>query len=151
MIRVAIYADGGAPDRDRPGQPSGPTNVANCLRKLDPAKYQVTKVNGAQVRAGALDGFDVGRVPRRGAGSGQARSLQAAGRDKVREFVRHGGGYLGICGGAYLGTSYYDWSLNIVNAKVVDREHWARGRPTPVQLELTPLGQRASWTRPSPR
>ena len=136
VIRVAIYTDGGAPD----GPKSGPANVTDCLRKLHAGRYAIEKVKGADVRGGALDRFDVAVFPG-GSGSGQARSLEAAGRAKVRQFVRDGGGYLGICGGAYLGTSYYDWSLNIVNAKVIDREHWARGDPAPVKLELTPLGQ----------
>ncbi len=142
VIRVAIYTDGGAPDVDRPGQiPSGPTNVTNCLSKLAPGRYQITRLKGADIRSGALDGFDVAVFPG-GSGSGQARSLQAEGRARVRQFVEHGGGYLGICGGAYLGTSCYPWSLNIVNARTIDREHWARGSPSDVKLELTPLGQK---------
>ena len=141
VIRVAIFTDGGAPDVDRPGKvPSGPTNVTHCLQMLHPGRYQITRVKGEDIRNGILDGFDVAVFPG-GSGSGQAKSLEPAGRAKVREFVGRGGGYLGICGGAYLGTSCYPWSLNIVNAKVIDREHWNRGDPTPVTLELTPLGQ----------
>ncbi len=141
VLRVAIYTDGGAPDVDRPGKvPSGPTNVTHCLNKLNPGRYQITKVKGDDIRKGVLDGFDVAVFPG-GSGSGQAKSLEPAGRAKVRAFVERGGGYLGICGGAYLGTSYYSYSLGLVNAKVIDREHWNRGDPTPVKLELTPLGQ----------
>ena len=136
VIRVAIYTDGGAPD----GPKSGPANVVHCLELLGPGHYTVERVHGADVRDGALDRFDVAVFPG-GSGSGQAKSLQPEGRVKVREFVRRGGGYLGICGGAYLGTSMYPWSLNIVNAKVIDREHWARGDPAPVKLELTAQGQ----------
>ncbi len=140
VLRVAIYTDGGAPDVDKPGRLSGPTNVTHCLDKLHPDRYVIEKINGADVRGGALDRFDVAVFPG-GSGSGQARSLRAAGRDQVRAFVRRGGGFLGICGGAYLGSSGYDWSLNILNANVIDRQHWNRGDPTPVKLELTPLGR----------
>ena len=136
VLRVAIYTDGGAPDGPR----GGPNNVIHCLQLLHGERYAVQKVTGDDVRRGALDRFDVAVFPG-GSGSGQAKSLQAAGRTKVREFVRGGGGYLGICGGAYLGTSMYPWSLNIVNADVIDREHWARGDPAPVKLELTALGR----------
>ena len=136
-IRVAIYTDGGAPD----GPKSGPFNVINCLNKLNPGKYSIQKVKGDDIRHGALDHFDVAVFPG-GSGSGQAKSLEPEGREKVRQFVERGGGYLGICGGSYLATSYYDWSLNIVNAKVIDRSHWNRGDPAPVKLELTPLGQK---------
>jgi hypothetical protein len=137
VLRVAIYTDAGAPD----GEKGGPNNVIHCLGMVHADRYAITKIKGDDVRGGALDKFDVAVFPG-GSGSGQAKSLRAEGRAKVREFVRRGGGYLGICGGAYLGTSYYDWSLNIVNAMVVDRAHWNRGDPTPVKLELTPLGQR---------
>ena len=134
-VRVAIYTDGGAPD----GPKSGPANVIACLSKLRPGHYLVEKVKGDDIRHGALDRFEVAVFPG-GSGSGQAKSLEPEGRVRVREFVRRGGGYLGICGGAYLGTSYYPWSLNIVNARVIDRQHWARGDPAPVKLELTAMG-----------
>ncbi len=62
------------------------------------------------------------------------------GRQQVRQFVNQGGGFLGVCAGAYLATNDYTWSLNLIDAKVVDRKHWARGTGT-VQLELSPSGQ----------
>ena len=34
---------------------------------------------------------------------------------------------MGICAGAYLASADYDWSLHILDAKVLDRKHWARG------------------------
>ena len=45
----------------------------------------------------------------------------------MREFVRAGGGFVGICAGAYLAAGERDWSLSVLDAKVVDREHWNRG------------------------
>lgn len=54
-------------------------------------------------------------------------------------FVREGGGYLGVCGGAYLATNDYEWSLNLIDAKVVDKRHWARGKGE-VKLQLSPEG-----------
>ncbi|MDB4662390.1 BPL-N domain-containing protein [Verrucomicrobiales bacterium] len=74
-----------------------------------------------------------------GSGGKQGRALEESGRKAVRDFVRGGGGYLGVCGGAYLATNDYDWSLDLIDAKVVDRRHWARGKGT-VKLQLSPAG-----------
>ena len=131
-LRVVIYDDGGAPDRSF-------EFVQHCLGLVRPQDYSITRIKGQDVREGILDSADVVVFPG-GSGSGQAKSLQEAGRQKVREFVKNGGGYLGICGGSYLATSDYSWSLNIVNAAVVDRKHWARGRAT-LRLDFTPLGK----------
>lgn len=101
----------------------------------------VTRLVGpAEIRAGVLKKqFDV-VIFGGGSGSGQARTIGAGGRKAVKEFVQAGGGYLGICGGAYLGTSAYTWGLRIVDAHTVDRQHWKRGTGT-VRIEMTPLGR----------
>ena len=96
------------------------------------------RITDAAIRFGALTQFDVVVFPG-GTGSGTARALDQAGREAVRRFVREGGGYLGVCAGAYLATSHYRWSLGILDAKVVDSKHWARGTGT-AQLGLTEAG-----------
>ena len=53
-----------------------------------------------------------------------------------------GGGFVGICAGAYLASIEYPWSLGLLNAHVVDDEHWARGVGN-VQLRISPIGQAA--------
>jgi glutamine amidotransferase-like uncharacterized protein len=131
-LRVVIYDDGGAPDRSF-------EFVDKNLKMGNPKDYSIRKIKGEDVRSGILDSADVVVFPG-GSGSAQAKSLEPTGREKVREFVKNGGGYMGICGGSYLATSYYPWSLNIVNAAVVDRKHWARGRAT-LRLDFTPLGK----------
>jgi glutamine amidotransferase-like uncharacterized protein len=45
----------------------------------------------------------------------------------MKKFVEGGGGYVGVCAGAYLATCDYEWSLGVLDAKVVDRKHWNRG------------------------
>jgi hypothetical protein len=75
-----------------------------------------------------------------GSGSRQGKTLGEEGREQIRKFVRNGGGYLGICAGAYLATSDYTWSLHILDARVVDRAHWNRGTG-PVDVALTAKGQ----------
>ena len=61
-------------------------------------------VDGAAIRAGALDGADVLVMPG-GAAHLQARELGPEGRAKIVSFVRAGGGYIGTCAGCYLSIS----------------------------------------------
>lgn len=104
------------------------------------------RVDGEDVRAGRLAAFDALLVPG-GGGSKEAASLGEDGRESVRQFVRDGGGYLGFCAGAYLASSNYKWSLKIIDAQVIDRAHWKRGRGD-TDVELTPQGQGLFSTRP---
>jgi len=99
----------------------------------------VTKVTGQDIRAGQLNNFDVVLFPG-GSGSKEAAALEESGRQEVRTLVDRGGGYLGICAGAYLASADYDWSLHILDAKVLDRAHWARGNGD-VEVNLTTSGQ----------
>ena len=115
-IKVALYADDG----------TGATADSAAAALSDTTLFDVTYVMGSDIRSGILQDFDVILHPG-GSGSGQAESLQETGRDSVRAFVRRGGGCLGICAGAYLMSSDYSWSLDILNTRVVDKAHWARG------------------------
>ena len=114
---VAVFNDGGVSRRSL-------ENLLNDLRH-HPGLH-VQPVTAAQIQAGQLSKFDVVIFPG-GSGGGQAKSLGKSGRDIVRKFVTDGGGYVGICAGAYLASADYDWSLHILDAKVLDRKHWARG------------------------
>ncbi len=58
-------------------------------------------VTARDIMGGGLDGFDVLFVPG-GWASDKAARLGDRGREAVRGFVRGGGGYLGVCGGAGL-------------------------------------------------
>ncbi len=79
-----------------------------------------------EIRGGKLEGFDVLLHPG-GSGGGQGKALGPEGREAERKFIEAGGAYIGVCAGAYLATCDYEWSLGILDAKVVDRAHWARG------------------------
>lgn len=131
-IRVAVYQGPGA----------GPSRT-NLLDALAGAKgapaFQVMPLSPEAIRSGKLKEFDVLMHPG-GGGGAQARALEAQGRNQIREFVRNGGGYVGICAGAYLATDDYKWSLGLVEARVVDKKHWARGIGT-VEVELSPAGK----------
>jgi len=118
VIRVAIYDDLG-------GSVAGPKNIESCLS--DSLKFKTQRVNAVDIRSGVLHDFDVVVQPG-GSGSKQAKTLELNGVDSIRQFIRKGGGYLGICAGAYLATAEYSWSLHILNSKVIDRAHWNRGK-----------------------
>jgi len=115
------------------------TNLLTILDNSSKIQLEVSRVTTADIVAGKLDEFDVLIHPG-GSGSNQGNDLGEDGRQQVRQFVSQGGGFLGVCAGAYLATNDYTWSLNLIDAKVVDRKHWARGTGT-VQLELSPSGQ----------
>lgn len=129
--RIAIY------ERSDTQFANGPENLRRFLTHDN--GFDVARVAAADIRDGALDEFDVLIMPG-GLGSGQAKDLGVSGKERVREFVRTGGGYVGICAGAYLASSHYDWSLGILNARVWDRSHWARGRGA-VSLLMSDAGR----------
>lgn len=132
QIRVAIYADAGASKKDSP-------QVQRCLpAEMD---FEINSVTAEEIRAGMLKEFDVLIHPG-GSASKQAETLGEEGRERVRQFVDEGGGFIGICAGAYLASANYPWSLNLLDARVVDSEHWARGKGE-VQLRLPPAGRMA--------
>ena len=113
-------------------------DLLETLKKYEEVK--VKSVTAADIRAGVLDDVDVLIQPG-GSGSKQGRNLGKEGREKIRDFVREGGGFIGICAGAYLASADYDWSLDILDAKVLDRKHWARGTGM-VKIEVSEKGQR---------
>ncbi len=129
-LRVAIYDDGGT------GGAGGQRIEEQARLALGAA---VSWVCGDDIRGGALDGFDVVVFPG-GSGSREAASLGEAGRSQVRGFVKNGGGYVGICAGAYLALGNFSWGLGILDAKTVS-PRWRRG-VADVKLELTESGRR---------
>lgn len=101
-------------------------------------RLKVRDITPDEIRAGQLANCRVLIQPG-GSGSAQGKALGSEGREQVRAFVRRGGGYVGVCAGAYLATCDYGWSLNILGAKVIDRKHWNRGFGT-VEIGLSRQG-----------
>lgn len=89
-IRVALYDDPGSFGK-------GVSRVSEQLGRCD--DIEVTVLNSDGIRAG-LSGYDV-VIFTGGSGSAQANSIGLLGREQVRRFVEAGGGYIGICAGAY--------------------------------------------------
>jgi hypothetical protein len=88
-----------------------------ALKTLRRLGVPVRLITSSQVRAGMLDCFDLLIVPG-GWASDKTAALRQEGRDVVREFVRSGGSYLGICGGAGFALDTRD-GLGLLNVKRV--------------------------------
>lgn len=128
-LKVAVYTDAGATARGE--------KVLSVLATFPDLK--VERFSAVDIRRGRLAGYDVLLHPG-GSGGGQGKTLEEEGREKVREFVKGGGGYVGICAGVYLASCDYPWSLHILDAKGIDKAHWARGNGD-VQVSLTAAGK----------
>jgi glutamine amidotransferase-like uncharacterized protein len=116
-LKVAIFAGNGASD-------GGIENVAGRITSIPQAS--VTRVKAAEWATIDLKPFDV-VVFSGGSGSAQAEAIGEAGRNNVRDYIRGGGGYVGVCAGAYLACSNFKWSLGILNASTVSSK-WQRGQ-----------------------
>ena len=134
---VALYDAGG----------TGGDGASSVQRILSRGGMQVVRVGAEEIAAGSLAEFDLVVFPG-GSGSKEAAAIGEAGREQVRQFVERGGGYIGICAGAYLCTSGYDWSLKIFDAKTVS-SRWQRGAAT-LKMELTPAGREILGEHPLP-
>jgi len=64
-------------------------------------------VTSADIRAGALDAYDIIFVPG-GWASNKIKALGETGAQNIRSFVENGGSYLGFCGGAGLALKHKD-------------------------------------------
>lgn len=97
-MRAAVYDDEGAWNE----------SVVALTRLLTWMNYTVETVDSAAINSGALDGFSLLCVP--GGDMYQySQSISAAGKRSIRSFVEDGGGYLGVCGGAYFSLDTVVW------------------------------------------
>jgi len=131
-VRVAVF--------DGPGVGASAKPLIASLQEAKNQKFQITRITAEQIQNGKLADVDV-LVHPGGSGSKQGNALGESGRKAVKDFVRQGGGFLGICAGAYLASNDYPWSLKLIDAKVVDKRHWARGNGE-VELSLSPSGKK---------
>lgn len=124
-IKVGVYAG--------PGSPQSSTDaVLNVLKPY--AEVEAVVITAKEMGILNLGAYDVIVFPG-GSGSGQSKAIGEAGMNNVREFVRNGGGYVGICAGAYLACSNFSWGLGILNAGTVSNK-WRRGQGI-VDVEMT--------------
>jgi glutamine amidotransferase-like uncharacterized protein len=71
------------------------------------------RVTADEIRSGILEKFDVLEVPGGWAGSYHA-SLGTDGQEAIQKFVNNGGGYIGVCAGAYLASSLVRWDGSFI-------------------------------------
>jgi glutamine amidotransferase-like uncharacterized protein len=100
-------------------------STANNLSKSDVVRvidanvaWQVRALDATALCSRTLNQVDVIVVPG-GSGREMGVAMEELGRASIREFVANGGGYVGICGGAYLATSEYPWGLALVNVRTM--------------------------------
>ncbi len=107
-----------------------------CLDTLKKLKIPFHLITSSDIRAGALDHHRVILMPG-GWASHKVQALGTEGRNRLEHFLRHGGTYLGFCGGAGLALSSPP-SLGLVplkRKKLQDRlpsasgEVWIEGNP----------------------
>jgi type 1 glutamine amidotransferase len=115
-VKVAIYQGPGAPEK-------GAQNVSKVVKLIPGATAQI--ISAEEVASLDLAAFDTIVFPG-GSASQQAKAIGETGRAKVKEYVKNGGGYVGICAGAYLACTNFEWSLGILNASTVSSK-WMRG------------------------
>lgn len=116
-LKIAIFDGKGAPNE-------GIENVARRIMSIPQAT--VTRIKPEEWASIDLKAFQV-VVFSGGSGSAQAEAIGEAGRNNIREYIRAGGGYVGVCAGAYLACSNFKWSLGILNACTVSKK-WQRGQ-----------------------
>lgn len=101
---------------------------------------EVRTLTTKEIAKGDLQNVDVLVVPG-GGGSRQWLNMGKAGREAVQAFVTNGGGYVGICAGAYLITDTPNYaSLAMSGAEAHDIEHDNRGRGV-AKVTLTQEGK----------
>ena len=101
-VRLAIYAGKGT----RRGMHHLITEMEEMPGSL------VLPIGSEEIDAGALSQFNVVLFPG-GSSTRQGESLGDFNRQEVRSFVERGGGYVGICAGAYPATADFPWALHI--------------------------------------
>jgi glutamine amidotransferase-like uncharacterized protein len=84
------------------------------------AGCDVSFVTSQHLRKGALRGYDVIVFP---GGNAQQQSvlLGEHGKEVTRDFVRNGGGFVGICAGAFFAASNSSYGLDLINVQSLSK------------------------------
>lgn len=98
QIRVAIFEIGG-------NSRSATSHLPAILK--DESACQCELVSPEDIHDSAMGRFDVVVFPG-GSGKKQGAAIGEDDRKAVRDFVRGGGGYVGICAGAFFSTTIHD-------------------------------------------
>jgi|GEM_PF-1245588 len=100
-----------------------------ALNILNNNGIQAKTIDSRAVRQGKLEDFDLLVLPG-GRGGGIATALGIDGSAEVEQFVKNGGGVIGICAGAYFISRGYTvetgW-LELIDGDILDVDNWDRG------------------------
>ena len=88
-LKVGYYIDNGS-------RSNGVHHIARLLYYSP--QFEVTLLDGKDLRDGKLDGLDLLVIPG-GDSESQYRMMQESGAEAIRKFIREGGAYYGICAG----------------------------------------------------
>ena len=64
-------------------------------------------------------------------------ALGDLGHTMIMDFVSQGGGFLGICAGAYYGAGRSNCGIRLIDVDVFDIENWARGSTDHCHIKFT--------------
>ncbi|MGB0579440.1 MAG: BPL-N domain-containing protein [Limisphaerales bacterium] len=127
----------------------GINNVAKVLER--DSGITVARIDPRDVRSEVMSQFDA-MVFSGGSGSKQAATIGKEAAKAVRAYVKDGGGYLGICAGAFLCSAQYSWSLDLVDTHVFTgsreiegvgrKSMWYRGKTSKQKMQLTEAGKK---------
>lgn len=134
-LKVAVYAD------------SGPTGVGaiEWFRLVhESPEMELKLVDGAAVRAGALDGQDVLVMPG-GDSRKEYATLGTNAAEKVKAFIRGGGGYIGTCAGCCLLMDEPNGRLNVIPFRSIGCTGLVNG-----YYDVNDKGAQALGVRPGP-
>jgi len=141
-IRVAYFPD---PVKSQSSSDDGyAPSIAASLKTFGITLLTVSKDDICSGKL-TIDKYDCILVPG-GYAPNYCKALGKVGKGKIREFVNCGGGYIGICAGAYLATSCAkkrarSGGLDLLpDVSVMDYEHWARGRSDDCVIKLQAAG-----------
>jgi len=113
---------------------------------------QTALVSAEEIKAGCLEDFDVLAMPG-GKCAEQSGVLGPEGRLQITAFVENGGGYLGICAGAFLASAFHDpfpsWrrqsmGVGLLPARTV-RSEAPDCIPENSRVQLTEQGRALLW------
>ena len=95
---IALYSDRGVWEE----------SVTACEKMFEWMNFTVQLVDSDDINNNRLSDFSILCVP--GGNMYQyAQDISPAGIEKIRDFIRNGGGYIGICGGAYFASETVVW------------------------------------------
>jgi predicted deacylase/glutamine amidotransferase-like uncharacterized protein len=141
-LYIGIYDETGSSER-------GVSNVVGRLELND--KITCARLRPEDIRGDVLSQFHA-VIFSGGSGSKQAATIGDGGTKAVRDYVQTGGGYLGICAGAFLCSAHYSWSLDLVDTHVFTgsreiegkgrKSMWYRGKTSKQKMQLTEAGKK---------